>query len=204
MSMEEKDIVCALAGKRILVVEDDRYLSQHIAELLERYTGNIVVRLNSVQGAQVAVKNESSSIALAIVDVMLPNTEKDYETICALEKQLESIRTKLAQIDPQPKTDNDMQRLADARMDRRHILSVIHGLTNKMAGIELVEMWRAHGPECVRNAAIVFLAALGSPDVVTAGLKAAQGGAEWLVKPVSSDALIERCVRIVRQMERKG
>ena len=191
----------ALKGKRILVVEDDATLAKRIAELFKDFTCEDAVVLHSMDAAKTAVQENNAPFHLVVMDVMLPANERNYKAICEHEKKLDELTQRIMQINSAPATSEENFELTEARQRRAQVLSAIQKLIVKNGGIQLVNIWRTNGPENLRLVPILFLTAIGNEKDVADGLKAAGGIGSWLVKPVASEEIIERSIRLLNQVQ---
>jgi DNA-binding response OmpR family regulator len=184
---------CSIMSDRmILIVEDDTLLAKSIAQLLSAFTITSPIISHSVQQALDEVAKPECTFDLAIVDIMLPEDEAAYALICDREKRLQeigSIIDETAHLAP----EITREKLFKARYERSQILAYISHLINPNGGIELVTQWR----EGNKHFPILYLTAVSNETVVKTALSLPGGHFQWLVKPVSSDEIIEKCCSLL-------
>lgn len=198
MSLENtRFIKDALRNCQVLIVEDDIRLAENLAELFKEYTDKDAVIAYCMQTAHEQILQKEFN--LAIVDVMLPGTEDDFQKICDYEKILAKIRRTIEKIDTLSDDDKDREKLMDARYKRAETLNQIDNLIRRDGGIELVKEWSRSDSSKIRDIAILYLTAVGNNASIQRGLSAAKGHSDWLVKPVPSIKILEKAMELIQK-----
>jgi DNA-binding response OmpR family regulator len=181
---------------RVLVVEDDDTLARRIADRLHAYTGVKPRVAHSVRQAHRIVADAQGGFELAVVDVMLPQTEVAWKRVRALEQRLDEAARAIREVGPLPSDEAAKIRLADARYDRARALPAITDSIDRRAGIGMVKEWRDKG---TLLCPVLYLTAVGNDLAIKDGLDA--GGAnrsDWLVKPAPTNVILEKCSLLIR------
>jgi DNA-binding response OmpR family regulator len=192
-----------LHNHHILIVEDDIHLAERIAELFKEETG-LKPEVAYYMDQATYILSDSDGFDLVVMDVMLPKTREDFEAIQELEKILEEARVVAEKYGSQPLTGVTNTELFDARYKRSQALRQIDDLIVREGGIALVEEW--HNITATQNkfSAVLYLTAVGNPIFVQRGLSAAKEVSDWLIKPVSSDEILSRCVKLLQKVKSHG
>jgi DNA-binding NtrC family response regulator len=193
MPLETKHIKDMLSGCRVLIVEDDASLASRVAALLKDYTCVEPVIAYSIQEANEAVAGNIEEFGLATVDILLPLTDEDFKEIQEHEKTLEHVRKAIEKASTHPTDEDTRRKLFDARYERSQALRRIESLIDREGGINLVAGWREHH----KLFPVLFLTAIGNDAMVRQGFSAAKENADWVVKPVSSDLILEKCANLL-------
>jgi DNA-binding response OmpR family regulator len=194
MSLEPQQALKILKNRLVLIVEDDRELAGRIASLIKEYTGLDPKVANSVEAARNSVDAARQDFGLVIMDVMLPPLENNLTLIERLEERLESLRKRIKEAAARPNDEDMKSNLFKARDERAHVLDQIDALIDAEKGFELVSKWRQTG----HTFPILFLTAVGADDIVKQGKEAAGERSDWIVKPVSSELILEKCVDLLK------
>jgi DNA-binding response OmpR family regulator len=198
MALATKRIKEVLCNCYVLIVEDDAPLASRIARLFEGFTITRPVVAHSMEQARKIVADSQDSFGLAIVDVMLPPTDEDFKEIQEHEKTLERVRKAIEEAGTHPSDDNVKRALFDARYERAQALRQIESLIDREGGIELVEEWhRSH-----QLVPILFLTAVAKDKIVRRGRLVAGECSDWVVKPVPSYLILEKCVNLLLKKRR--
>src|SRR5512136_934307 len=92
MSLDLEHAKKVLYNCLVLIVDDDNDLAIRIASLFQEFTSRTPVVAHSIEGAMNKVIENDGQFGLAIVDLMLPLTEKDFKIIESLGKKLSKFR----------------------------------------------------------------------------------------------------------------
>jgi DNA-binding response OmpR family regulator len=197
MTLETKQIEGALRNCRVLIVEDDIHLAKNIAAIFKEHTGLEPEVAHCEEEARDIVANGQNIFCLAIIDVMLPKTRLALAEIAKHEKTLESIRETIEKAGTHPHNEATKLALSDARWKRSQALEQINALIDREGGIELVKEWRKESSRQNDFFPILYLTAIGNDAAIQRGRLAAGECSEWIVKPVPSNVILEKCVNLL-------
>lgn len=188
-----------LAGRRVLIVEDDEGLTERLGKEFKRFGADEVAIRFTVEGGLKELKEKGSEYDLIVVDVMLPETQEDFMQIQGLTGQLKKYQKILKQEDTAHPGDQQYQKdLAKARERWRPLNKVITSLIRKEGGIEMVSEWLGALQDASRPP-ILYLTALGGMEHRMHGIGVTDGkDVEWLVKPVTVDTLMHTAGGLIR------
>jgi DNA-binding response OmpR family regulator len=202
--LKKDDVKKILEGKHLLVVEDDEGLSYRLVKEFERCGVSRVAQEYAVETGLRELNNKGTKYDLIVVDVMLPKTEDDFRHIQDFRKELKECRKILREEDTADPGDGKYrQELAKARERWRPLNEAIALLIRKEGGIEMVKQW-LEGLKGERHPPILYLTAVGNPNTKEPGLRAVElRHADWLVKPVTVDTLVDRAAELIAGDERE-
>jgi len=180
-----------LAGKSVLIVEDDITLARNIAKLFRDSTGTEPVVAHCIENAREKTAAADKRFDLAVVDAMLPQTKKDFKLVQEFEKILARARATIEKIGETPSASQRTQ-LKEARFEREEALRRIFELIDREAGIKLVEEWRSSDSKNARDLPVLYLTAVGNEPARQRGADAARTRSDWLVKPVSGKLIVQK------------
>ncbi len=186
----------ALKGWRVLIVEDDEELAARMRGLVEERTKVPPVVVHSMQEANEAMRgSRDESFGLVIMDVMLPETEKDFANIQSQMRIIDEARSTIRRLGPNPNDSTSQTALAKARHKRAAALSVIDELIVKDGGIRLVEKWFAKSANA--SLAVLYLTAVGNEAETRRGIDLAPHRSAWLTKPTSSEEILRKMTELL-------
>lgn len=182
MSTTKEDLRTAevLAGKRVLVVEDDAGVAKNIANLLQDLTRVPVKIAHSMLEARELFVIEGG-FDLALVDDILPETESDYGKLLNEEKILTKTRAAI-------KAGGD---LGEVRNCRAQALRRTEDLVNPIGGVELVK--RLRGVYGYFPVVFMFSSSRSEEVKFQKGIRG-----QTFMKPVPNQLIVNECVRAIK------
>jgi CheY-like chemotaxis protein len=196
MLPELKDVSLTLHGKNILAVEDDTELAAAIAVRLERVTGQTVSVAHSMEIALQRIDHEPRP-DLAVIDLMLPETEADLSEIACLEKKARSYDQEIIRLEKKENDPEAMEKLKGIRYERAMALKTINSLVNSEGGIEMIRRWEKSHPNLRWPIPTIFLTAIGGDVERRQGQQVAGIHSRWLVKGQPTETLFEMCAELL-------
>jgi len=181
-----------LKNLRILIIEDDPDIIMRLKSTLKGHgVSDENIKVANSKGSFLKSLNTKKIFDLLIVDLMIPDTDRDYTKIEQYKRQLEKIRTDIEKAETEQQLEEEIDRLIENRLE---ILKSINKILNKDAGIEVIEEFfgttHNHYPGDGKPA-IIYLTAVGDKEKIKRGTNACgKRKNEWLVKPVPTDTLI--------------
>lgn len=173
-------------GISILIVDDDITLTTKLKNELYQYNINKCTEIRSMEKANSELSEHGHEYELVILDIMLPETEKDYENIVNKNDELKIYRETLLHAE-ETITDlkpEDDKKLALARERRPIILQEIQDLIEMKGGLKILKEWFNEYPDVPKPPIIIF-SAFGDKELQDEAMHIAKWkNIEWLVKPV--------------------
>jgi DNA-binding response OmpR family regulator len=196
MSLDNVEKV--MRGKRILIIEDDDFLARKLAELLKQFTLEETIIAHSVEAAKNLLEGKTVDFDLAVVDVMLPDTEQDYKEIQEFREKMEQLAYEIKKIEQASDHSGARERLSQARYQRSLFHERIFDRVKEEGGIELVQTWVENRSKTTNKLfPVLFLSALGNQNVISK-VERIEGLLEkWIVKPVEEGVLLTECSNLL-------
>jgi DNA-binding response OmpR family regulator len=191
MTIDEKQLKKNLGNCHILIVEDDKELAAYLVELAGSFTKLSPITANTMETAR--SEAEKHPFDLAILDVMLPKTQKELDEIELFQSRLEELGELIRSARGRSKDERTQNMVEAARDERARLQKRIDGLLVHDGGIQLVEAWHKQG----KDFPILFLTAVGSKEDAERGLQVASQHSDWIIKPSSSEEILEKCVTLM-------
>jgi CheY-like chemotaxis protein len=191
-----KEFASTLHGKCILAVEDDIELAAAIASRLEQVTGQTVDVAHSMETALKRIDHESQP-DLAIIDLMLPETETDLADISCLEKKARSYDQEIMRLEKKENDPEAMEILKGVRYERAMALKEVNRLVNAEGGIEMIRRWERSHPDLKWPIPTIFLTAISGDAERRQGQQVAGARSRWLVKGQPTETLLEICKELL-------
>lgn len=190
-----------LAGQRILIVEDDESLPLRLIKEFEQCEACVTVK-HTVESGLMELKESGTDYDLIVVDVMLPESEEDYQKIQQFRCTVKQVMNVPQQKSTGDANDKEASRLQEqAREKRRFILEQIDMLTCKDGGFQLVKQWVEELGGKSRPP-IIYLTARSDPGAKQEGIEAAGGqNVVYLGKPVTLVQLLGTAVQVISEMK---
>lgn len=197
MSLTKEQVRSLLTNRRVLVVEDDTVLAGKIVSILQQYTVREPKQAHCMEEAREMLSD--ASFDLAVMDVMLPRDREGLEAIRSYDRQIQEARRVMDGIGENPTSEVKREQLLTARFRRAEAIAGIAEILDKQGGIELVR--ECHGGS--RCLPVLFLTCVGNEPEIEQGTRVAGWLADWLVKPVASDDILEKASQLLDPMRRK-
>ncbi|MHC4497731.1 MAG: response regulator transcription factor [Planctomycetota bacterium] len=193
-----------LAGRRVLIVEDDEGLTERLGKEFKRFGADEVAIRFTVEGGLKELKEKGSEYDLIVVDAMLPASEESFQRIKGYRGELKECLNVLKEEDSADPGDEEFRKeLAKARERWQPLNRAIASLIRKEGGIEMVRQW-LEPLKGKRHPPILYLTAIGNPDVKQEGLLAAgERHVDWLTKPVTVETLLDRTEELIAANEKE-
>lgn len=200
--LPEEEVRKILEGKAVLIIEDDVGLSKRLKQEFNLYGGVVDIRHYIDSGIE-ELRRNGLHYNLVIIDVMLPQTESEFNQIQECRKEVENYDQVLIREDEvDPTNEKFKKELEDARRKREFLLKQMSSLINNHGGIEMIQNWIIGGlaeGERHNRPAILYLTAVGNEESCNEGRKAAEDkNVEWLVKPVTSHKLMNTAAELLK------
>jgi len=198
MEKKENKLKEKLAGRNIIIIEDDESLPKRLIKEFKRCGAKVTVK-TTVDSGLAELNEHGSDYDLAIVDAMLPQSENAYSEIKKLKDGLREIQTTIENNDAGADAGDKKaeEEIAHAQEKRRRISAEIELLICKDGGIQMVKewvKWLAGEDRCP----ILYFTALGDADLKTEGFEAAGNShVEWLTKPVTVDNILNKAGELI-------
>jgi CheY-like chemotaxis protein len=188
-----------LAGRRVLVVEDEFLLVKQLKAIFQEQTQVDLVVARCAEEAHRVVSDVMSGTAapfdLAVMDVMLPWTVTSLEAVDDARQKAHKLYEKIAEFNSTGDDDEEPEGLAEARFQRAEQLKRIQDNIVLDGGILLVEEWTRLFKAAMPP--VVYLTAISNPADQKRGKGILGLASEWLVKPVSGDHLLRVCAKLL-------
>jgi DNA-binding response OmpR family regulator len=194
MLSETKEIKDVLRDCQILIVEDDNTLAKHLITLFKNYTGKNPSVAHYMDQASNIFTRTQGKFNLAIVDIMLPETQQDYTDIQYFETKLEELRIRIERAIELSDEENKKIALTNARFERAQALREMQNRIKREGGIELVEKWRSTSNLIFP---ILYLTSVGDEVCKKKGLSVKGGNLDWVIKPVHTDLILNKCFNLL-------
>jgi len=171
----------------ILLVEDDSIICDRLKEQLTSFFEEkfqiTIEQSHSSEGAEKLIAEKVFS--LAIVDVMHPSTDDQWNTIQENEKNIDACVAFMMR-NKKHKTSDEYKMKSE---ERRTLLSDSSKLTDPEAGLSLVRKWRKS--DRTKDLPVLFFTAVGDEESINNGIMIGPDGRiAWLVKPSPLDDII--------------
>jgi FixJ family two-component response regulator len=189
MKTELQQLSDVLGNLQVLIVEDDVKLATQLAGLIKEFAHREPVLVHTMEAARKMVAEEKERFGLLIMDVMLPESNQDFDDIGKFKKKLIILRKKIKEASTRPADQLSQEILENARRDRAHIQRRIEELIQDAGGIHLVEEWHKAGIQFP----ILFLTAVGAQEMIDWGKAAAGKYCEWITKPAPDEEILAKC-----------
>jgi DNA-binding response OmpR family regulator len=188
-----------LEGKIILVIEDDKLLKTGLQEAFEGQGCSKIVLKECIENAFKEISKQGKDYDLIMLDIMLPETEKQLNRLRELEQELDEVRGVLRQEDEMDPDNNSLRdEIEKAYNKRATILREKDTLVNRRGGIELLEKLNDKGL-LGNQLPILVLTAVGNKEDVYDGMKLLSESGDWLVKPVNVQTLINKAQELINK-----
>jgi len=203
--MSEEKIKENLAGKKILIIEDDESLPKRLANEFGRYGAKAEVK-HCVESGLEELKQNGLNYHLIVVDVMLPQTKEAFQQIQHWIKEITEYNEVFIQEDEAESNNVEFNKIVENAKHRRSVLlEKITKEINPRGGIEMVKDWldwlknnRDDEGEKIERPPILYLTAAGNVEIIMDGKEVAGAkDVEWLVKPVSGLKLMHTAAELL-------
>jgi DNA-binding response OmpR family regulator len=194
MKLDLQQVNNVLNNLHVLIIEDDKDLASRISRLIKEFTLQPLKIAHSMEMARKIVTVDQEGFELVIMDVMLPNTDQDFEDIRVFQKKLLLLRKEIKAANALPDEVAKQTTLAAVRDERAHVQKRIESLIISDAGIRLVEEWYAAGIQFP----ILFLTAVGGEDQMKRARAITGAHSSWVIKPVPNEEILEKCIELLQ------
>jgi DNA-binding response OmpR family regulator len=192
-----------LDGRKILVAEDDTALLKRLVELLASYTGKKPTTVNSAANLLSELQENGAAYDAAVIDVMLPQTEADFEKMMECRQKLDQITSIFRKMQSLNRlTSEQEEQLEDARDDREFTLNILNTLVDRRAGVRALQTYLtgtnisgqhtlgvSPSAPAKPHVPVLFLTAVGNEEAKNSA-DSLPAPVHWLVKPVSPEVLL--------------
>lgn len=192
MTYTETQINEILSNCYVLILEDDKELSDRIKNLIGKYTQDSPIIAHSVEEARKIVSKFNRKIDLVILDIMLPEVNSQYIKILELEESLKKINETINNVINED-SEEAKKILFTSRYERSLVIQDFEELINNSAGVNLVDEWRKDKQQFP----ILFLTAVGDNGTVENALSIAGENSSWIIKPSNSQLILKKCIDLL-------
>jgi CheY-like chemotaxis protein len=196
--IQESEIKTFMAGKEILILEDDSGLAKRLMNIFQEYGAKVNIK-HYIDAGLEELQKKGTEYDLIIVDVMLARTKEDFEKISKYREEVDTCVNVLMQEEEYGLNDTEYKKvIEDARQRRSFLLGAIVDLVTNDGGIEVIEKW-IKGISDSKRPGILYLTAVGTSNMIEKGKNAAEfKKVEWLVKPITPAKLILMSIELMK------
>jgi DNA-binding response OmpR family regulator len=197
MPYSDQELCRIIYGKNITIVEDDENLRRHLVSIFSEYSNKSITEYFSIETAMREIIRDAAKIDLLILDVMLPKNDNDHHDLQEIIEEIHSTQKEIRKILSEQSSEENEEAIARLRYDRVGYKNGIESLIDMNGGISLATDLRDNG----FMKPIMILSALSRMDVQEKVIEQLGKNSDWVVKPVTSSLLLQKCVNLLAGSE---